>query len=83
MNSYQTIWTRIGGTKFVAFMVLSIWAMWMIQTGVKPDAVLLDFVRYLFWGFVFGNVGMAGVQTFAATKSSASNGTAPDTTSTK
>jgi hypothetical protein len=79
----QTIWTRIGGTKFVAFMVLAIWAMWMIQTGVHADKDWLEFLKYIFWGFVFGNVGMAGVQTFAATKSSASNGTAPDTPSTK
>jgi hypothetical protein len=78
-----TIWTRLGGTKFVAFLLLAVWGMWMIQTSIKPDPVLLDFVRYVFWGFMFGNVGAVGVNTAAtyiATRAAAINGTAVPTT---
>lgn len=76
-----TLWTKLGGTKFVALMVLGIWAMWMIQSQIKPDKDLLEFVKYLYWAFIFGNVGTTGiqlgVQTYTATKAAASSGTPP------
>jgi hypothetical protein len=75
-----TIWTRLGGTKFVAFLLLAVWAMWMIQSGVKADKDLLDFVKYVFWGFVFGNAAVTGAQTLASSVAASKAGTAPATT---
>jgi hypothetical protein len=70
-----TIWTRLGGTKFVAFLLLAVWGMWMIQTGVQADKDLLDFVKYIFWGFVFGNAAVTGAQTLATTVAASKAGT--------
>jgi hypothetical protein len=73
-----TIWTKYGGTKFVLCLGVIIWAMVLISLGIKPDPVLLDLIKWVFGVFVIGNVGVVGVQTYAAKVASAAT-TPPET----